>query len=1356
MMGLKTTDNGTNGCGEPWKRQAYGFIHCHSDHSLKDSPLKIHDLISKAKEMGAAAVTLTDHGTCTGIAEFMSECKEAGINGIPGVEAYVMDGYSDHAHLLLLAKNYRGYQEICQAITEAGKSTKTIGRLKLPVMDKQILSGLFGNGNVIACSACINGTLASILLSDREVSMKLTQLKRKLSEYQDPGDPAYLSIMHEIQKKKDLHAYYTSEKKKCVKLARRPFTKKERAIASLAEIAVTREDFNAYEKAKRDLEMEKAESEEAKEKARQYQKKRDILSVELKELKSKAEELSKTHGKFKKTEQSITVLEDRLMGEEAAFQAACREAEWYQALFGDDFFIELQYHGMEEEAYTMPKLAQIADKYHIRTVATNDIHIKDQDQAEARAVMQALRFEKWEEPSESAKQLYLKSDVELAGCLGEILDESTVTSAMSGIRSICDACHVVFPDDTHYPRYVDGNGVLVQHAASILRQKVYAGILKCYPDGNFSDYARLEYELKTIIDLGYSDYFLIVQDFVNYAKELSRTGNGQWADSGIGYGVGPGRGSAVGSLVSYLLGITSVDPLQYNLLFERFLNRDRVTMPDIDMDYAEEVREDTIRYAREKYGEENVASIRTVTTQAARASVRNCARVRGYERFPIQTGMSGKEKDTIFDMRRKIQHLGDLICKEIPDRPGTKLSDCFVSLWSKFTDDDSHAILRRARMVEDTIVAIGVHPAGIIIGDGTPIRTLAPLLNNGKDIWPIQYNMVEAEGMGLLKMDFLGLKNLDSNTECIRKVKKLTGKDIDLDHLPVEKEVIREIFSKGNTQSVFQFESAGMRKMLKEFRPDGMEDLILLVAAYRPGPMKFIPEIIQVKNGEKRPYYCMDSLKEILTPTYGYPIYQEQLMQIFHTCAGFSLGEADIIRRYMSKKKEKEFLRYKPKFLEGIQSNGASAQDAEELWDSLVDFARYGFNKSHAAAYAVISYQSAWLKFHYPDIYMCSVLNHSLLPKIPRLIYECKAMGLEVKHPDVNMSMEGFTARDGTVLYGIGNIKGVKNCAAAIIQERKENGFFKDVPDFLLRCKGMFKKNELENLVFAGAFDSLCDSARLSLAGNLPFYLESIKEIRSCQKKLSEGELSQSDSEKTEESVRKLESGIKGLGIGHDGRDYALEKPHKEHNLLGAYISSHPLDQYQDLYQDKRISHISDIQKGNGCYIGIVVSVKETERKSDGKKMCLFSMEDNSGTVDAVCFADAYKDYRNLLFEGNIIKVHAFGRCQYGKGANEEMEETWQLIVRDVSDCHPDRDPILVSYRSHEEFLCGAAEAIKSFRSESGHPVILHEQDTGRVSRIELRVDSSILYAGISGIKVIQLQYNRYFTGKAEKRKTGR
>lgn len=1312
--------------------QAYGFIHCHSEHSLLDSPLKISSLVKKASEMGARAVTLTDHGTCTGLMEFMRECGRYGIKGIPGLEAYVKDDYSPHCHLILLAKNYKGYQEISRAFSEAGKNTVSIARIRVPVMDKEILEKYFGNGNVIATSACINGPLGSILLHDRETERKISRLENTLAGLNDPDDPEFLGLVKEKNDADRQYRQLSDRKKSLAKTAGRRFLKKEKGVISMEQNATTREDHEACRAARTALEREKEETAAAAAETARCVKEMKRLDEKRSALAPRISELSKTHNRYRKTSALIRELKKKILGHDRAYSLAGREAEWYKSVFGDDFYIELQYHGLEEEAYVMPVLAGLARKLDIPVVAANDVHILDRQQAEARAVMQSLRFESWQEPDDSGKELYLKTDRELETALGKILDMETVRSAMDGIRTVCDSCHVVFPEKSHYPVYRDDTGKPADNAAALLREKTYEGIPWRYPDNSFTAYEKLENELDTITELGYADYFLIVQDFVNYAKEYSRK---QDSDH-IGCGVGPGRGSAVGSLVSYLLGITSVDPLEYGLIFERFLNRDRVTMPDIDMDYSEEVREATFRYVREKYGGENVASIRTCVKQGARASVRNCARTREYELYPVPKGASGKEKEEIKNKRRQIQALGDRICREIPKKPGASLSGfCYHD-----PGEDAAVILRRARMVENTVTALSVHAAGIIVGDGTPVRDIAPLMNNGKDIWPVQYDKEEVEELGLLKMDFLELKNLDVITECIRRVYRMTGTRIDPDRLPPEPEVFREIFAKGHTRSVFQFESAGMRKMLQDFRPGNIEDIILLVAAYRPGPMDFIPEIIQVKNGRKPPQYSIPELREILRPTYGCPIYQEQLMQIFHVCAGFSLGEADIIRRLMSKKKESEFLKYRPKFIRGLMGHGAPEEEAEGLWDSLADFSKYAFNKSHAAAYAMISYQTAYLKYHYPEIYMCSVLNHASVEKIPSLIYECRAMGIRILHPDINMSMKTFEPRDGAIVYGLGAVKGVKGCADGIIAERKENGYFRSPADFLIRCLGKYRKNELENLVYAGAFDSLTDGSRLALAGSIPGYMKTLKHLKDADK--------MKDPVKKKETAEKYELILRAMPLPAEPQDYSLVKPAREHDLLGAYISAHPLDSYRDMYLDRNIRELADMEQGTAWYAGVISGMRVTGRKSDGKKMCFFTLEDKSGTADMVCFTREYARYGSLLEDGRVVRVSA--RCTLDK--DDPENETWQSVVREVVPCYPSLNPYLVSYPSHKEFLASDADRLKEFQDDSGHPVILHEQSTGRVSRAPLRVSRDILRDPPGGFTVIPLEYNDYF----QKRMSGK
>lgn len=1306
------------------KSMAYGFLHCHSEHSLKDSPLKIHDLCKRAGEMGAKAVALTDHGSCTGMIEFMQCCDHYQINGIPGVEAYVKTEHSDAAHLILYAKNYAGYQEISEAVTKSNRHLQEIDGITVPVMDKNLLSTCFGQGNVIATSACVSGVLSCILLSNQCKKEKTTQLKATLSDISSPYAKSYVKnkeLLGELEKKIAAEAI---QKDLLECLAKKTYTKRLKGLESIRT-----SEPESYEKIKQKLDQEMEESKQAASELMDL-KRRLTADRRMKTiLGKKVREAEKEHATYYEIEEKLQQLKKDVLSDEELLSCTEKELLWFRDLFGDDFYVELQNHGLPDEAYVMPILASLAKKHGVPMVATNDVHIRDKGQVGARQFMHSLRDETWEPVSNPEEQYTMKSDAELYEAMLQIVEEEIAKESIRNIRSLCNQCHVVIPKESHYPKYKDGN--VASDTADLLRKEVYKNIAKRYPNGLSPEHRnRLEYELNTIIELGYADYTLIVADYIHYARELSSS-NGD----GIGYGVGPGRGSGAGCMVNYLLGITSIDPLKYGLIFERYLNRERVTMPDIDTDFSDEVREDVISYVEKKYGEETVACIRTVDKQGARGSIRNSARIRGYELFP------GRDTDqTVKESRKPLKQIGDSIANDIPSTPKIQLSDCENVLEEKYGQDkNAKIIMERAKSVEGIITSLSIHAAGVIIGDGAPLHRYVPLLyNTVKKKWAVQCDMNEAEAIGLQKMDFLGLNNLDIITDCIRTIRRTTGKIIQIESLPFEPEVFHEIFCKGKTNCVFQFESGGMKQMLREFQPECIEDIILLVAAYRPGPMDFIPDIIDVKFKRKRAEYIIPQLESILAPTYGKPIYQEQLMDIFHQCAGFTMGEADIIRRYMSKKKEKEFLSYKPQFIEGMVRSGATEEKAEQFWNMIQDFSKYAFNKSHAACYAMVAYQTAWLKYHYPAEFMCAVLKFTK-KDLSALLYECKEMGIEILPPDVNASYSDFTLDGrGNILYGLNAIKGIGTCAKAMIKERQEHGLYASFLDFMLRVHP--NKGVASNLIKAGAFDSCDVYSRFQLSSILEPCVKALSAIKKKSKDVEGLESSLNHvHDKTEASKikKRLANAMEALERAklrladacpsRSLKDDRLEILREERELIGAYISGHPLDSYRSLFHDKNITLIQDAQAGKTLWFaGMISDIRLAKRKTDQKDMAFFTLEDVTGSISVNCFTAAYDLYHRHILEGNVVKI--LGRVT-GKDLGPDDENGRELTIKQLLPCRPARPPILISVSDITAYMQVVRQKLNCFANDDGYPIILHERATGNL----FDPDGNVLSHPLSG-----------------------
>nr|WP_303180705.1 DNA polymerase III subunit alpha [Lachnoclostridium phocaeense] len=1272
--------------------KAYAFLHNHTVHSLLDSPLKIEEYVKKAAKMGAQAAAITDHGTCTGWIDFIHTCEKYKIKPIPGVEAYV--GSKQRRHLVLLAKNYTGYQEISRAMTIANKQQEKNGGTFVPVMDRDLLCECFGHGNVIALSACVSGILAGVYLDEVKKKEKIKKLKEEAAEYGEERMLAYNETTKKAQELQKRIREGQARKDLIQALAKKNYKTRLRGLETLkAEVG---EEDEVYKQTAALLKTEMEATRKANDELPEVKKSLASLRREKTEMTKKLSKEKKDVDHYKKIIGEISQISSSLKSKEEIYSLILAEAYWYQKRFGDDFYIELQYHGLETEKEVMPILARVAEEANIPVVATNDVHLLDKEQAATRSLLQTIRFSKYAAPEAADKELYLKSDEELEGALGKILGPDTVKEAMEGIQAIADQCNFKLPDTYHYPKYLqDGNASA--DSAALLREMVYQTIPDRYPEG-FAAYDRLEYELQTIIDLGFADYLLIVADLVSYARGLAKEDS-----SHIGYNVGPGRGSGAGSLVNYLLGITTLDPLKYGLKFERFLNRNRVTMPDIDTDYSNEVREKVIAYATEKYGTNSVAYIRTNMTLGAKNAVFYAATSLAIEKH----GKLVKNKDKY----REVIAKGNEISSLIPHQPGIKLKDVPDLLDLLWPDKDYEVILKRALLLEGCTVSFGVHAAGVIIGDQEPLMDHIPLMyNSKKKIWAVQCDMVEAEELHLLKMDFLGLTNLDIITECLRRVKKNAGRTLDPDRLPLETEIINDLFAKGDTGFVFQFESVGMRKMLRDFQPNSFEDLILLVAAYRPGPMRYIPDMIAIKHGKEAPRYIVEELKEILEPTYGYPVYQEQIMDIFHKCAGFSLEEADIIRRYMSKKKVESFQTYRDRFVEGLTAKGSSMEDAVAYWDSIVDFSKYAFNKSHAAAYAKISYITGYLKYHYKTEYLCACLNHSEDDKKPSLLFECKRMGIQILPPDINRSKATFEEDGDRIRFGLNGIKGIASAASGIVIDRSQNGEYKSFQDYMVREHS--NKGVTEKLIKAGAFDPFGYS-RKSLLATLP---ELAKKIQSEKKK----------------------------AVPYFGKIYEMQirqsakddnELQEEKKVLGTFISSHPMEQYGFLYRSGTVMPLANISVGFGCYAGIITDFREAKTKKDGSLMAFFSLEDQTGEVPVICFPKKYREFSKILEEGKIIKV--FGNVEYEK---RNQETSYKLFIHTVYPCTLAMNPYFISTITRD-MVDRIRQILKPFISEDGRPVIVHDAETGEISSLDIRLSRNIEQIQLPGLLIKKLNY---------------
>lgn len=1291
----------------------YGILHCHSEHSVRDSAMSIQSLVSRAKELNAPALALTDHGILTGVIEFVKTCRKNDINPIVGIEAYFSTDGSDNekAHLILMAKDYAGYAAISKAVRDsyAHLLRDEFPRMTYDILEKWFGPGTEGHGRVIATSACSNGVLAAILCKNDAMDNEVEKLKRKQERYAPPDD-AFLDAM-----KADEEAAAQIE----ALIAKREALKTESySTAGLKRrLRTAKEGSEEFTK----LSAEIAELEEKKERAtKELDRIKAEIATRKKEKSEKAKLLKKQKesvDKWLSLQEQIDALSGNAIPESVLLEEAKASAIRFRNIFGKDFYIELQNHDLPQEAYVMPLLAKLAEDLSIPVVAANDAHYatSSSDDVRARTLVAATRFNRVIDPAEETEpgygELYIKDDAQLREALVKILPAAICDEALLNIGKIANDCNFEFPSGSHYPVFVGGNPG--ESAADRLRRLATEGITVRYPDSwDNAKKERMEYELSVIDKMGFSDYLCIVQDFLAYGRSLVSI-----YPEKIGYTIGPGRGSAAGSLVAYLVGITDIDPMEYGLLFERFLNPERVSMPDIDSDFSPDVRGLVIDYVRQKYGENAISAIITKGTFAAKGAIRAAGRV---------TDVPLSVVDQVCGMVAMNESISD--SKQIEEACKTNpiISD----------------LIADAKLIEGVTTQYGAHAAGIIIADSEDISDYVPLhYNTDKQQWVAQCDMVQAEAeLGLLKFDFLGLKNLKIITDCIRQVYNNHGIKIDMSKIakPFEPEVFKKIFAAGKTNAIFQFESPGMKKTLRGFKPDCFADIILLNAAYRPGPMQYIDDLTAVKHGRKKPVYIANGLKEILAPTYGYPIYQEQVMQIFNRIAGFSLGEADIIRRAMSKKKlsvlTDEKTDYYGKFIRGLMANGASKEDAEAFWTQLLDFANYAFNKSHAACYADIAYKTAWLKLHYPAEYMSSVMRLADYDEYPALVEECKSLGVQILPPDINQSDVHFSATsDGNIRFGLGDIKGIGNACDTVTEARAE-GPFVSIRDIAIRVPSI-KQSAYSLLIRTGAFDSFCGGNRTALLAWIDDFLDAHGKSIAKTNKLYElkNQLSEATDKKTQaklnRSIQACEKSIAELSeimaspIASYAEKNTEQQLEDEYTLLGYYVSGSPWDKFASAAAKvKNVTPVSELDgEGNYTLCGIIKSVRRLLRKKDSKPFASFVLFDAGGTTEITCYTQEYERLKDMIIDGNAVRVVVKARMSDYNG-----ESVLKLNAVSMSPLQAEEKKLVYHGSSIADWIDNYG-LLLSYRSDSGFNLYFHDALTGDLRKADFRVDERIV-----------------------------
>jgi len=873
-------------------------------------------------------------------------------------------------------------------------------------------------------------------------------------------------------------------------------------------------------------------------------------------------------------------------------------AKRYQKLFGEDsFYLELQHHpSIPEQATVNKKLIELSKKTGIPLIATNDIHYLRPEDAEAQDILMLINT--GADPNDP-ERLSLKSD-DFSMLSSETMAENfrDVPEAIENTQKIVELCNFEFEfGKNHLPHFDVPDG---KTAEQYLTEISKEGLRKRFGENITEEMKeRLDYELSVINKTGFSSYILIVQDFVNWAKQNRIV-------------VGPGRGSAGGSLVCYCTNITNVNPLKYDLLFERFLNPERIAMPDIDIDFTDRRRDEVLKYVADKYGHDRVAQIITFGTMASRAVLRDVGRALVYS-----------------------YSYCDTLAKMIPF--GMDLSETLekVSEVKDLYDSDPMAkrLIDLALKLEGVARHASTHACGVVISE-MPLDELVPLQYppGQEDHIVTQYEMHAIEDLGLLKMDFLGLKNLTIIEDTLARIYVIRNEKIDIENIPFDDKKTYKLLQDSLTTSVFQLESDGMKRYLKDLKPTEFEDIVAMVALYRPGPMQFIPDYIERKHGKQKIEYIHEKLEPILKNTYGIMIYQEQLMRLAQDIAGFTLGEADVLRKAVGKKIKSLLDAQEKKFIEGCIKNGSSKKIAEELWQWILPFAAYGFNKSHSAAYATISYQTAYLKAHYPVEFMASVLTSEKtdVERIALLIEECKKMDIEVLPPNINESLKNFTVvpDQKKIRFGLLAIKNVGgNIIDAVTEERKVNGQFKSMSDFINRIQSKdLNKKSMEALIKAGAFDQFAE--RNQLLQNLEKLLEIAREN---QKNKSNGQIGLFASAQS----------YKPTEIRMEPAEPAklLDKLTWEKELLGLYVSSHPLHGFKKVFESKTtpISKIDKSMVNKKVLLGgLINSVKKIITKS-GKPMLFIKFEDLTAKTEIVVFPNLLERNPNALQENKVV-----------------------------------------------------------------------------------------------------------------------
>ena len=938
------------------------------------------------------------------------------------------------------------------------------------------------------------------------------------------------------------------------------------------------------------------------------------------------------------------------------YEEAKDRALEYQEIFGKgNYFLELQDHGIPDQQLVNQQLMKLSQETGIELVATNDVHYTYADDEKAHDILLCIQTGKKLSDENRMRyeggQYYVKSEEEMAALF------PYARQALENTQKIADRCSVEIEFGvTKLPKYDVPEGYT---SWEYLQKLCYEGLDQRYrtPSQELKD--RLAYELDTIRHMGYVDYFLIVWDFIKYAK-----------DHGIA--VGPGRGSAAGSIVSYCLGITTIDPIHYQLLFERFLNPERVYMPDIDVDFCYERRQEVIDYVTRKYGKDCVAQIVTFGTLAARGVIRDVGRVMDLPYAYV---------DSIAKMIP--QELGITIDKALQMNP--ELRKLYES------DETVTHLIDMAKRLEGLPRHCSMHAAGVVICQ-KPVEEYVPLSRAADGTITTQFIMTTLEELGLLKMDFLGLRTLTVIQNAVQLARKKQP-DLQIDKIDYNDKAVLDYIGTGKTEGIFQLESGGMKNFMKELQPHSLEDVIAGISLYRPGPMDFIPQYIRGKNDRSSITYDCPQLEPILAPTYGCIVYQEQVMQIVRDLAGYTLGRSDLLRRAMSKKKAAVMEKERNTFVYGDEEtgvpgcikNGIDEQTANKIYDEMIDFAKYAFNKSHAAAYAVVSYQTAWLKYYYPVEYMAALMTSVIdnPTKVAEYIYVCRQMGIRILPPDINKGEADFSVDGGDIRYGLAAIKSIgRPVIRAIVNDRKELGEFRNLEDFITRISSreLMNKRLVENLIKAGALDVLGGTRKQFMS----IYIQIVDHMQQEKKNSMVGQMSLFDVVSEEQ---KEEFQIRMPDVGEYTKENLLGF---EKEVLGVYVSGHPLEPYEEEWRKVISATTADFQvdpevgytkvrDGAREIIGGIIAEKTVKHTKTNQMMAFLTVEDLFGTVEVVVFPRDYEKYRQYLEEDN--KIFVKGRV------SEEDDKASKLICEKILPFGQKKKELWIQFPDKETYL---------------------------------------------------------------------